>query len=327
MPVKKNTKPIQKNMIELRYYDLPEHEPVLALQGEEWVHTYGTEIEDLHFHNLMEIGLCCWGEGQMQLDDKRSDYYAGTVTFIPANILHTTLSRNGSLNEWAYLFFDPKPILQKSFPNDPPFVESVIHRLTSTANCLTGKTGAPLANLVRLVLSEYKEDRPYHAETVQHLMTALLLLATRFTSEEKDLVQHRGTGLQQIIPALEYINQNYMNSITVDAMAEQCSLSEAHLRRKFQEYLRMSPVDYLTSVRIRRGCELLNTTSCPVPEISLRVGYQSTSSFTRNFQRLMRISPYQYKKARKDYEGKLMDYKITPKKGWHTLEDDVEEEG
>ena len=63
---KKNSR--KKETIQLRYYELPEHEPVLALLGPEWVRSYGTVPEDLHFHNLMEIGLCQWGEGTLWID-------------------------------------------------------------------------------------------------------------------------------------------------------------------------------------------------------------------------------------------------------------------
>lgn len=58
---KKNSR--KKETIQLRYYELPEQEPVLALLGPEWMRSYGTIPEDLHFHNLMEIGLCQWGGG------------------------------------------------------------------------------------------------------------------------------------------------------------------------------------------------------------------------------------------------------------------------
>ena len=32
-------------------------------------------------------------------------------------------------------------------------------------------------------------------------------------------------------------------------------------------------------------------------------------------------TPYQYKKTSKDYKGKLLDYRISARKGWKTKED------
>lgn len=311
----------KKPAIQLRYYELPEHEPALALMGEEWLRVYGTEPEDLHFHNLMELGLCQWGEGTLLIDGQDYSYREGVITVIPANCLHTTISKDQSLNQWEYLFVEPEQILHRAFPGDPLFVEETVRRLSRGAGCLTGPEAQPLDRLMRLALEEYRTRQPYHTELVQQLLAGLLLLAARLFDADQEPVQTVSAGLRQILPAIEYISRYYMNAVTIQEMAAQCSLSEAHLRRKFREYLNMSPNEFLTAVRIRHGCDLLNTTSYSMQEVALRVGYQSVSSFDRNFQRLMGTSPYHYKKNSKDYKGKLLEYKISAKKGWKTRQD------
>lgn len=311
----------KKQKIELRYYELPEHEPALALQGEEWVRTYGTRSEALHFHNLMEIGVCHWGEGEMVVDDQTRAYSGGAVTMIPANCLHTTLSKEDSLNDWAYLFVDPERILKRAFPDEGVFVDAAVRRLNSGALYFDAKAGESCARLIELILAEYREQSDYHDGVVQSLLVSLLLLFARKGGQSGRAPGSSVAGLGQIMPAIEYIDKNYMNPVSIAELAAQCSLSEAHLRRKFKEYMNMSPVDHLTLVRMRRGCELLNTTSLPVPEVALRVGYQSVSSFSRNFQKLIGTTPYHYKKLSMDYRGKLMRYNITAKKGWAKKED------
>lgn len=57
----KPNKEANKPRITYRYYELPEGELVQAITGEDWVCTYGTYAEDVHFHNVMEIGICRWG--------------------------------------------------------------------------------------------------------------------------------------------------------------------------------------------------------------------------------------------------------------------------
>lgn len=312
----------KKQTIELRYYELPEHEPVLALQGEEWVRSYGTRNEDLHFHNLMEVGLCHWGEGDLLLDGQRVGYQDGVVTFIPANCLHTTISRDGGLNSWSYLFFHPEPILREAFPENPLFVEAAVRRLAGASRCLAGSAASAFAALIELVLAEYRSKSDYHAEAVQSLMVSLLLLAARLSDSDENPMAAVTPGLRQIMPALEYMSRCYMNPVSVRELAAQCSLSEAHLRRKFREYLHMSPIEHLTIVRVRRAAELLKTTSYPVSEVALRVGYQSASSFERNFQRVTGFSPYQYKKHGRDYKGKLLEYKVSAKQGWKKIADE-----
>ena len=67
----------KKMKMEYRFYEVPEKCPVLALLGEKWVQNYGYQIDYLHFHNMMEIGVCYYGEGTIVLEDKESPYDGG----------------------------------------------------------------------------------------------------------------------------------------------------------------------------------------------------------------------------------------------------------
>lgn len=221
----------------------------------------------------------------MVLEDRRIDYTDGAVTVVPANCLHTTLSRDKSLNSWEYLFFDPAGILNSAFPNDPLFVESVLHRLSSEALCLPQEDAVELERLITMVLNECQMKHEYHKAVEQNLMTSLLLLITRSYTEKKTHIRPMTVGLQQIIPAIEYIGMHYMNPISGEDLASICSLSEAQLRRKFKEYLNMSPVEYLTMVRIQKAYELLNSTNYPMTEVALRVDIRMFPPSTAIFRK------------------------------------------
>ena len=67
----------KKPRMEYRYYEVPEKCPVLVLQGEKWLQNYGYQIDYLHFHNLMEIGFCYYGEGTIVLEDEELPYHGG----------------------------------------------------------------------------------------------------------------------------------------------------------------------------------------------------------------------------------------------------------
>ena len=41
-----------KGKMELRYYDIPQNEFLIALQNQNWQNKYQTEEDGLHFHNL-----------------------------------------------------------------------------------------------------------------------------------------------------------------------------------------------------------------------------------------------------------------------------------
>ena len=95
----------KKGYVEMRYYDVPQKEWVLALLGQEWVRAYGEGIGYLHFHNLFELGICREGTGVLVLDRKICPYHPGMISLIPENYPHTTTSTEGTQSAWEYLFF------------------------------------------------------------------------------------------------------------------------------------------------------------------------------------------------------------------------------
>lgn len=44
-----------KGKMELRYYDIPQNEFLIALQNQNWQNKYQTEEDGLHFSQLLEI--------------------------------------------------------------------------------------------------------------------------------------------------------------------------------------------------------------------------------------------------------------------------------
>ena len=104
-----------KETVELRLYEIPQGEPVLALLGEEWNRVYGHDNFYLHFHNLMEIGICRKGEGELIINEHTYTYRTNSVTLIPPNIPHTTISNGMTRNSWEFLYVDVNHVMEELY--------------------------------------------------------------------------------------------------------------------------------------------------------------------------------------------------------------------
>ena len=93
-------------------------------------------------------------------------------------------------------------------------------------------------------------------------------------------------------------------------------MSESHFRRVFEEGMNMKPLDYINLIRVQNACELLKKTGKSMEEVGEESGFASISAFNRNFRKILNISPYQWKKSKENYEGKLLHYRISAQKGW-----------
>jgi len=122
----------RKPKIELRYYYMPAGSPILPLLGERWVLNYGTGVDDLHFHNFMEIGFCYYGEGILTLNEEKMSFSGREFSVIPEKFPHTTNSRENTVCKWEYLFIDVEGFLRKNCET-PMQAEKMIRRINSRA--------------------------------------------------------------------------------------------------------------------------------------------------------------------------------------------------
>lgn len=105
-------------------------------------------------------------------------------------------------------------------------------------------------------------------------------------------------GVIQISNALHYVGKHYGEHVRVQDMADACGMSEPHFRRLFQEYMHITPADYINKVRIQAACEMMMSTSDSLYEIAMRTGFISMSTFNRNFKKIVGTSPHGWRKEK-----------------------------
>ena len=309
----------KKPRMEYRYYEVPEKCPVLALLGEKWVQNYGYQIDYLHFHNMMEIGVCYYGEGTIVLGDKEIPYDGGAFTVVPKNFPHTTNSKENSLCSWAWLFIDVEGFITKLYKDNSRMAQKLISRINQRAHYSKNEDRPEVAELIKLIIKCMDEKEEFYLEEVKGLTRALLMQIARWN--EKDETQEKNAILDDasialILPALNYIRKNFHESIRIEELADVCHISETHLRRIFQESMRMPPVEYINWVRIRAACKELRKTNASVSDIALHCGFTTISTFNRNFRKILGVSPQQWRRAPEHYEQNLLKFDIKTQEGW-----------
>ena len=281
----------KKMKMEYRFYEVPEKCPVLALLGEKWVQNYGYQIDYLHFHNLLEIGFCYSGEGTVILKEEELPYHGDMFTVVPKNFPHTTNSLEHQMSSWAWLFIDVEGFLAELYQNNTRMAQKLIARINQKAHLVRCTEKPEVAELIRMLIRCMDEK------------------------QEKDTVMENAS-ITMILPALNYIRENYREELRVEELATVCHISETHLRRIFQESFRMSPVEYINWFRVRTACKELRKTNLPVSDVALHCGFTTISTFNRNFRRILEVSPQEWRSAPENYEQKLLKFDIKTKEGW-----------
>ena len=303
-----------KKQVEFRYYDIPQGEIVLPLTGEGWNKEYGEGRDKLHFHNYFEVGHCYAGEGEMILGERELHFYPGCISLIPRRELHTT-NTFGKKAGWEWMYFDIYEVLKKLYPDDELFRDNIAHEIEREGRLLTPDMNIQkLAFFVRGIFFEMKKKEYMFRDMVAHFQIMLVVEIIR-RLQNSDLPE-RGTVTVDIFPAIDYVKKNFASTIHAADLARTCGMSESYFRKVFEKYMNMRPMDYVNFVRVQRGCALLRETDLSVALVSDKVGYESVSTFIRNFKRVVGCTPNKWKTDEEYVKNKFMNYNITALRGW-----------
>lgn len=94
----------------------------------------------------------------------------------------------------------------------------------------------------------------------------------------------------------EWIALHYEEPNPVQRMAEIAGLNSRTFSRRFRTATGSTPINYVQHVRIEEAKQMLETTSDPIDDLSILVGYLDPAAFRRTFRKLAGTSPAEYRR-------------------------------
>jgi YesN/AraC family two-component response regulator len=95
--------------------------------------------------------------------------------------------------------------------------------------------------------------------------------------------------------AVRYIQEHYNENISVNDLAERYDMSSNYFSAIFKKEQHQSPVDYITTLRVKKAMELLECSDKSVVDIAKKVGYEEASYFYRVFKKYTGMTPLHYR--------------------------------
>lgn len=93
----------------------------------------------------------------------------------------------------------------------------------------------------------------------------------------------------------DYIDDNYMDEISLDAIANVAGFSKFHFSRLFKRFTDMSFYDYLNQRRVKEAERLLLNPTLSITEVAMCSGFSSISTFNRVFKSFKECTPTEFK--------------------------------
>ena len=218
----------------------------------------------------------------------------GCVEFIPASLENRLISLIGSgkaEDAWNELL---------QFLNDQLYNQSIsfegIWKLLTGSLDLLFKACAAAHLEAEPLLGSYQEN----CRNLRGMLTFSDAVCTLHGLFEKIAAaqQERTQGLPVSQTALdEYIDQHWLQEISLSAAAEHWMLSEGYFSEVVKRLTGRNYPDYLNGRRVQRAMEMMNDRQLTITEIAERAGFNNYKTFSRCFRKYYHVSPSDYRKT------------------------------
>lgn len=156
---------------------------------------------------------------------------------------------------------------------------------------------AALRWLVERMMQELREPRPGGFLVARHLAHMMLVQALRLHLAESANTRvgwFFALADRQIGAVITAMHADPARHWTLRELGELAGMSRSTFALRFKETVGETPMDYLVRWRMLLAADRLETGSDPISVIGLSLGYESDSSFSTAFKRVMGCSPRRY---------------------------------
>ena len=266
----------------------PEHEPrLLSISN---VHMeYRRRTRALHKHNdRCEILFVYDGNSKYMVGDHLFPVRKGTLIINNSDMLHEDILDEGDTVCHYGISMDGLQL--EGLPKNHLIADDVCPIIPA------GPDEELLCCLFRTIYDLMTADRPGAEDLCHHLMMTVVTLVLQLVQASDAPRIESGDISSMILEVKQYLNDNYMNNLSLQSVSDRFFISPYHQAHFFKENTGYSLMNFVNRRRIGEAQTLLIKTNNPITEIAGQVGFSNLNSFNIQFQKQVGMSPRQYRK-------------------------------
>ena len=102
-------------------------------------------------------------------------------------------------------------------------------------------------------------------------------------------------GYRQFSKVIDHVEEHYRSALEVSELARIAGLSESQFRKRFMKLFKISPLKFITRIRVQTAAKLLLSSDAPIADIALKCGFCDQSYLTRQFSSFFGMTPKKYR--------------------------------
>lgn len=254
---------------------------------------------EAHSHDFVEIVLATCGHATHVIDSRGYQVAAGDIYVIQGDTTHGFVDATSDF-EVCNVMYRPDAM---SFPYNrlramPGYqalfvIEPARRRGGDFASRLRldaeGLRGA-LDRIHRVDDELRRREEGFDCAVQAGLLDLTIFLSRQYSGGD----ERGGIGVLRLGETVAWMEKHFTMPITVGALAEQAGMSERNFLRIYRQTFRTSPIGRLIELRVRRAAELLHGGGVNVAEAAQASGFNDSNYFTRQFRKVMGLTPKRY---------------------------------
>ncbi len=260
-----------------------------------------TQNDMCHIHNSAEVLFVESGKAVYHIDDKEYVLEKNDILVISSmhaharEVIDLPFSRYGITIKEAYYksFIGYDDILLRIF--ETPTTENYVKYYKN----IPDEQFSSLINILERLSQE--KDEVFMANIMQkHMISELAITLSRTVGIDKQTSSLLPINLH-MNQIKEYVDTNYVMELSLQSLSQKFYLHPTTISKEFHRCFRCNINEYIHMVRITVAVQFLETTNDTILCISELCGYNNLNTFLRQFKKIMKISPNQYRKNMKEY--------------------------
>ena len=252
----------------------------------------------LHWHDEMELIYIKKGIGRITVDFREYKVTGPSLVLILPGQLHSIDPFNEEAMEYENIIFSPNMLVSRQ--NDVTATDFLLPLITGKITVPTVFT--PVYPYYEDIIApidacdEICKTKPqgYELYVKSQLFQFFFILDNRCRNLTTTGKNKKTLDKMKIV--LKYIENNYMQKITIGDIAAAVGFSESHFMRYFKETMGTSFVEYLRDYRLTIASRLLTSSDSSILNIAAETGFENLSYFNRVFKEKYKMTPRQFRK-------------------------------
>ena len=247
---------------------------------------------DSHNHTAVEIIMPHRGVSIYRLPEEKVFHVGpGEILIVPPGCFHS-LTESGDIQRYL-LLFEPEPIAALQDMAD------VSHLLKEPIYLNDqSELHQQVKQLLDQLIDCYQNKQPmWNAQCYAYLIQCYALIGREYLlhSAPAATVNRWRVDPELMNSARVFIQQHYMEDISLDDAASFVGFSKYYFSRTFKEFFGNSFSDYLMICRLNHAASLLSQTTQSVHDIAIATGFGSIATFNRSFRAYKNCTPSQFR--------------------------------